>query len=129
MIAHRQTLDYTLATGWLTPFVTGLQDGKAKARQCSSCEKVSFPPLRFCRCGSTDGAWVTLSGNATIIWRTQGQDGDFALVQCDGSDTQTVMRLVNFGERDTSGKLIPSDTDSPALCLTPNSTNTTIGAT
>lgn len=119
MIAHRQTLDYTLETGWLTPFVNGLQDGVACARRCDRCANVSFPPVRVCGCGSAEGTWATLFGGATILWRTVGPDGDFALVQCDGADTQTVVRLVGFGAEETQGKLTASGSDQPALCLSP----------
>ena len=120
MIVYQQILNYSLNSGWLTPFVTGLKAGKAKARKCNCCSKVSFPPLRVCLCGSAEGAWQDLSGTGTIIWRTTGPDGDFALVQCDGADTQTIMRLIEFGANVTHGKIIASDTKKPALCLTPN---------
>ena len=119
MIPFSQTLDYSLETGWLTPFVTGLQMGDVIARTCQSCACVSFPPQRVCPCGDRKGDWVTLAGTATIKWRTHGADGDFALAQFDGASTQTVLRLVGFDATQKRGKLIASGSNAPALSLAP----------
>lgn len=119
MIPFRLTLDYTLETGWIAPFISGLGQGKAVARACQSCAAVSFPPQRVCSCGMRDGDWLTLAGTATIHWRTHGADGDFALAQFDGATTQTVVRLVGCKTHETRGKLVVADADAPALCLAP----------
>ena len=119
MISFRQSLDYNLETGWLSPFVKGLQSGQAIARKCQFCSKVSFPPIRVCFCGEDAGDWITLQGPATVIWRTYGADGDFALVQFDGASTGSVVRLLELGAGETRGQIQASGTDKPALCLGP----------
>lgn len=91
---YRLHLDYDLKAGWFAPFVDGLKQGQAVARCCSSCGRVSFPPLRTCsRCGSQDGDWQRLSGRAVLKARTQGMDGDFALVSFDGADALATVAL------------------------------------
>ena len=44
-------------------------------------------------CGSAEGEWVILSGRATVITRTSGTDGDFALARFDGADGLTTVAL------------------------------------
>ncbi len=119
MIAHRITLDYALGPGWLAPFIEGLQKGDLLGRRCSGCAKVHVPPVRTCDCGETTGSWQPLSGAARIVVETRGADGAFALVQFDGADTQSVVRLAGVADGDTRGKLCPSDGDTPAMVLGP----------
>jgi len=123
-IEYQLTLDYQLQEGWLEPFVGGLQQGIAVARCCSACKKISFPPIRVCECNHTDGEWVNLSGKARIVYRCDGTEGSFALVQFDGADTQTVVRLDNMSDATKDGYLIKSSIDNaidtPALVLTAN---------
>jgi uncharacterized OB-fold protein len=123
MIAHDITLEYTLNSGWMTPYVDGLRKGEAMARRCATCAKVSFPPVRICDCGGRDGFWEPLSGVAQVTLRTTGQDGDFAMASFEGAGTQTVVKLVNFGPTDTHGRLIAA-TELPALCLGPKEQET-----
>jgi len=63
-----------------------------------------------------------LSGEARIVYRCDGTEGSFALVQFDGADTQTVVRLDAMADTDTAGYLrhLPAvkPTDTPALVLT-----------
>jgi len=92
-IDYRLTLDYQLQTGWLEPFIHGLIQGNAVARRCSACKKITFPPIRVCACHHAQGDWVELSGKAEIAYRSEGADGSFALVQFEGADTKTVVRL------------------------------------
>ena len=119
MIAHRLELDYTLHPGWLTPFIEALSEGRALARRCSDCGKVSFPPVRVCPCGNSDGTWHHLTGAGQIIHRTTGSDGDFALVQMEGANTMAVMRLSDMAPSALSGQIITPPTAQPALCLGP----------
>lgn len=123
MIAHRLTLDYTLAAGWMAPFVEGVQTGQAVARTCAGCDGVSFPPVRVCGCGSADSAWTTLSGLARIVWRTDGADGSFALVQFEGATGQSVVRLSEMDEGETEGRLVISMGDLPQLVVGPKNRN------
>ncbi len=121
-IEYQLTLDYQLQTGWLKPFVRGLQKGIAVARCCSACKKTSFPPIRVCKCNNANGKWVNLSGEARIVYRCDGTDGSFALVQFDGADTQTVVRLDDMSDAEVVGYLKTSSAinsiDTPALVLT-----------
>ena len=104
-IDYRLTLDYQLQTGWLEPFINGLLQGYAVARRCSACAKTTFPPIRVCACQHTEGDWVNLSGKAEITYRCEGADGNFALVQFEGADTQTVVRLDAMADVDDIGYL------------------------
>lgn len=121
-IEYQLTLDYQLQAGWLEPFIRGLQQGIAVARRCHACEKISFPPLRVCNCHHTHGKWVNLSGGARIVYRCDGTEGSFALVQFDGADTQTVVRLDNMSDAEVIGYLKKSPSENPnntpALVLT-----------
>lgn len=120
-IEYQLTLDYQLQAGWLEPFVRGLRQGLAIARCCNACKKTSFPPLRVCGCKHTIGEWVNLSGEARIVYRCDGTEGSFALVQFVGADTQTVVRIDTMSETEKVGYLQSSPTqnpnDTPALVL------------
>jgi len=106
LITHYQlTLDYQLHPGWLEPYIRGLQQGAALGKSCSACKIISFPPIHVCECGHTNGEWVSLSGKAHIVNRCTGTEGDFALVQFDGADTKTVVRLENISDADFVGYL------------------------
>ena len=118
MISHHLALEYNLASGWMTPFVEGLRTGVATGRHCSDCAKVSFPPVRICPCGSTNGTWVALSGQAEIIWRTDGSDGSFALARFEGANTLSSVKLIDVDDDTTDGQLIASEGDLPMLLLT-----------
>ena len=119
MITHQLTLDYTIATGWFRPFVEGLQTGQANARRCDTCRRVSFPPVRVCECGSAEGTWEVLSGDAVILHRTDGSDGSFALVQFNGADTHSVVRVVGIPSESSAGILVVAAVGLPQLCLGP----------
>lgn len=116
MIPHHLALDYTLQPGWMAPYVDGLQEGLAMARQCAACATTSFPPHRICRCGAAAGAWITLKGDAEIAYKTAGADGQFSLAQFDGADTSAVVRLQDIAPDQTRGTLHASGT---ALVLGP----------
>lgn len=116
MISHQLSLDYTLAPGWMSPFIDGLLDGRAVASKCSACARVSFPPQRTCVCGARESVWIKLSGKAEIVFRTTGADGDFALVQFEGADTKTVARLDGFGAA-RSGQIAAPEGDLPQIIL------------
>ncbi len=116
---YKLTLDYTLAPGWMRPYVDGLKTGQALARHCTACKETSFPPMRVCRCGDTQLDWVVLSGRAQVLFRTEGIDGAFALVQFDGADTRSVVSLDRFMPNTHHGHLAPSTGDVPRLCLHP----------
>jgi hypothetical protein len=91
------TLDYDLAEGFLGPYLTGLREGRAVAGACTACHRIALPPETTCPCGARRFAAHTLSGKATVLWRTTGTDGDMALVRFDGADTLSVARLDGFG--------------------------------
>ncbi|WP_223424524.1 Zn-ribbon domain-containing OB-fold protein [Tateyamaria pelophila] len=118
MISYPLSLNYSLAPGWLEPFVSGLETGAALARKCDACAAVSFPPLRVCPCGATDATWVTLPGTARIELRTYGSDGAFGLVRFDGADTRATVRLVDIAPDEETGRIMASDAQRPMLCLT-----------
>ncbi|MEP6017672.1 MAG: hypothetical protein ABJ251_04195 [Paracoccaceae bacterium] len=118
MISHHLVLDYNLTSGWMMPFIEGVKAGVATGRHCSDCAKVSFPPLRICPCGSANGTWVALSGQAEIIWRTDGSDGSFALARFEGANTLSSVKLIDVSADTTHGQLIASDGDLPMLLLT-----------
>jgi uncharacterized protein len=110
------TLDYDLAEGFLGPYLTGLRDGRAVAGACTACHRIALPPEATCPCGARRFAAHTLSGKATVLWRTTGTDGDVALVRFDGADTLSVARLDGFGGQ--SRGQITAQPDS-ALVLVP----------
>lgn len=117
MINKSFTLDYRLSAGWLKPWVDGLFVGKAVGRVCAECKNISFAPIRACICGGLDGSWIELPGTASIIHRTDGLDGSFALARFDGADTNCVVRLKDFAADLTRGQLAAADNGLPALIL------------
>jgi uncharacterized OB-fold protein len=112
-------LSYSLAAGWLAPYVEALYQGRALARACRSCRHASFPPLYSCGCPSPAPYWQDLSGRADILFRTDGLDGHFALARFASSTTMAVVRLVGLSDDDHEGKLIAPIDGSPALLLGP----------
>lgn len=119
MIKHQITLEYTLAAGWMKPFVDGLIAGKAVATKCASCAHVSYPPQRTCTCGEAKFDWITLSGVANINFRTTGSDGDFGLVQFDGANTQSTVRLEMTNTDRRQGQIAKSESGLPKMILEP----------
>lgn len=117
MIDHELTLHYRLAPGWLSPWVTALAEGRALAAVCDGCGRVSFPPLRRCRCGRGTWDWRELAGTARILRRSTGADGDFALAAFDGADTRTTVRLLDLGPGAIAGKLRIPPTDAAAAMI------------
>ena len=118
MIDHQLILDYQLNAGWLAPYVDGLKDGKVIARECVSCSRISFPPVRSCICGNTDGRWKQIEGTAKILQRTTGIDGDFALVRFDGVDTASVVALDAVSVSATTVIIKKTNSKLPQLILT-----------
>lgn len=112
MITYHLSLEYDLKAGWLAPFVDALTRGEAMARACADCERVSFPPLRTCLCGSRRADWVKLSARAQVVTQTRGPDGAFALVQFEGADGLTTCAIDEAA--DSSG---PSKPSAETLCL------------
>jgi uncharacterized protein len=110
------TLDYTLGEGFLAPYLDGLRKGEARAGRCPACGRVALPPEPVCACGGRATQMVTLSGVATLLWRTSGTDGDVGLVRFDGAQSNALARLDGF-DRETRGR-IASSADA-ALVLTP----------
>ena len=118
MIEHPLILDYQLNAGWLTPYIDGLQEGKLIAHQCASCSRTSCPPVRSCICGNTDGRWKQLKGTASILQRTTGADGDFAMVRFDGADTLSVVALDTVSLSATTVVIKTTNSKLPQLILT-----------
>jgi uncharacterized OB-fold protein len=49
------------------PFWDGCAAGELRLQRCAPCDELYFPPRRACpKCLSTDVAWETLSGRATL---------------------------------------------------------------
>lgn len=93
------TLEYDTAEGFLGAYLTGLREGRAVARSCDACGRTALPPEATCHCGGKDFSPRPLSGEATIVWRTTGSDGDMALVRFYGADTLSVARLDGFSDQ------------------------------
>lgn len=86
-------LEYALGEGWLAPWLDGLRQGRAVASSCTTCGAGQFPPLRDCpNCHRPSNGWTTLAGTASILSRTIGADGDFALVQFEGAERAAIAR-------------------------------------
>jgi hypothetical protein len=112
-------LSYSLAAGWLAPYVDALYQGRALARGCRSCQHTSFPPLYSCGCPNPAPYWLYLSGRADIVFRTDGLDGHFSLVRFASSTNMAVVRLVGLSEDARVGKLVAPIAGSPGLILGP----------
>lgn len=118
-----QTLDYDLAEGWLAPWVAGVREGRAVASTCGTCGTARFPPLRICPgCNAPSDSWRGLTGRATILFRTTGRDGDFALARFDGSEGAAIVRLAGLPAGAVSGRLLSAPEGPPALILGPEPT-------
>ncbi|WP_171128495.1 MULTISPECIES: Zn-ribbon domain-containing OB-fold protein [unclassified Ruegeria] len=117
---HQVSLDYSLAEGWLAPWIEGLRQGKAIASHCKTCGGAQFPPLRVCPdCRTPSDGWVTLSGRAAIQWRTTGADGDFAVAKFEGAHGATVLRSAHLPPHAAHGRLRACAEGPPILQLEP----------
>ncbi len=122
MTRYQMSLDYTLNPGWMAPFIEGLHEGRAVARACTDCARVSFPPLKTCLCGGREGLWRVLSGRAEFVTRTTGSDGDFALAQFEGASGLATLRLADMPVAASHGQLRPATGPVPQLILGPERT-------
>ena len=114
------TLDYTLGEGWLAPWLDGLRAGAAVASACSACGDAHFPPLRVCpTCRIPCDGWLRLKGGATILFRTAGADGDFAMARFDGASGTAIVRSDALPQGATRARLSPCPDDPPRLALIP----------
>ena len=114
------TLDYALGEGWLKPWLDGLREGKAVASTCPSCGEAQFPPLRTCPdCRIPSDGWRTLPGGATILFRTTGTDGDFAMARFDGARGAAIARAGALPEGATRAVLAACPDDPPLMSLGP----------
>ena len=108
---RRVELDYSLGEGWLAPWLEGLRQGKAVASTCGACGAAQFPPLRICpACRVPSDGWSALGGGATILFRTIGTDGDFALVRFDGAEGAALARA----------SALPQGADRAVIGASPN---------
>ena len=119
---HRLTLDYQLGEGRLRPFLEGLREGSARARDCPSSGRVTFPPEGVSLRNNSDNdrpssGWKTLSGACTILCRTTGAGGAFALVRFDGADNLAVCRIADPADEGKRAMLIASESPQPALTI------------
>ena len=123
MINHSMTLDYSLAPGWMAPFIEGLKGGQARAKQCAHCHRVSFPPVRTCSCGGLEQDWIELTGTAQLIYQCVGLDGHFAMVRFTGADTLSVVKLKGFEHlapgNNNQGVLLAARAEMPAMVVGP----------
>ena len=111
-------LDYTLGEGWLAPWVEALREGRALASSCSECGSAYFPPVRHCpNSGALSDGWQPLSGRATILFRTAGADGDFALAAFDGAQGAAIVRAERLPQDATRGSLQAIPDGQPTLIL------------
>ncbi|MEM8729186.1 MAG: hypothetical protein AAGF79_04635 [Pseudomonadota bacterium] len=111
-------LDYTLGEGWLAPWIDGLRNGIAVASSCSACDGAFFPPLRTCpTCRVRCDGWRRLSGGATVLYRTHGTDGDFAMARFDGATGAAIARSDALPAGATRAVLAASVDDPPQLSL------------
>ena len=117
---HRVTLDYSLGEGWLAPFLDGLRQGKAMASLCPNCDAAHFPPLRVCpTCRAPCEGWRALGGGATVLHRTGGSDGDFAMARFDGASGAAIADAGALPPDATRALLAPCPDDPPGLALIP----------
>lgn len=115
-------LEYSLAEGWLSPWLDGLRTGKAVASTCAACGDAQFPPLRCCpNCGAPCDGWKTLEGGATVMFRTTGTDGDFALARFDGAGGGAIARCDALPPGALRAELAPASgaDEPPVLSLVP----------
>ena len=112
------SLDYALGEGWLSPWLDGLRVGKAVASTCSTCGDAHFPPLRTCpTCRTRSDGWRTLGGGATVLYRTEGTDGDFAMVRFDGASGAAIAHADGLPEGATRVLLAACPDDPPRISL------------
>ena len=117
---HTLSLDYSLAEGWLRPWVDGLHEGRAVASVCNTCDCAHFPPLRICPdCKAPSENWRELSGGAKLQYRTSGSDGDFALAQFDGAEGLAVVRTERLPKDARRGRLAAVPDGELRLSLEP----------
>tara|TARA_R110002094_G_scaffold2426_3_gene9997 strand:+ start:1740 stop:2111 length:372 start_codon:yes stop_codon:yes gene_type:complete len=115
---RRVMLDYSLGEGWLARWLDGLRDGKAVASTCATCDETQFPPLRVCpTCRQRSDGWRTLGGGATVQFRTNGSDGDIAMVRFDGASNACIARAEALPQGATRCALATSPDDRPFLAL------------
>ncbi|MDB6177731.1 hypothetical protein PAF17_09430 [Paracoccus sp. Z330] len=106
-------LDYAQPTGRLASHFGALARGNAMAWLCAGCGHVAFPPSLTCgSCGARDGAWIALSGRATLIQRSDMQGAAYALVRFDGADNAALVRLKNPEITTQRGALLPPENES-----------------
>jgi len=115
---RRVALDYTINEGWLAPWLAGLRLGEAIASTCSDCGTAQFPPQRACpTCRKPSDGWRRLTGGATILHRTTGSDGDFAMARFDGASGAAIARADRVPHGATRACLAPGPDDPPVLSL------------
>jgi uncharacterized protein len=112
------TLDYTLEFGALAPYITALGKGEALASACQNCGFTAYPARLLCpKCASSPVEWKPLSGRAQIVHRTAGPEHAFALVQFEGADTRSVVRLHAIPPHVSQGWLIAPRDELTGLWL------------
>ncbi len=115
---HQVSLEYTLAEGWLAPWIEGLRAGQAVASYCDVCATAQFPPMRVCPdCRASSGGWVTLSGRAEVQWRTSGTDGDFAIAKFEGAQQAALLQCKHLPAGATHARLRACPEGPPILQL------------
>ena len=119
---YQLVLDYHLGEGALGPYLEGLSEGIALARQCRRCDRVTFPPERNCTCQSQDNlpasiGWKTLAGTATIVHRTVGLGGGYALARFDGADNLAVCRIDNPDDEGSHATLLATGEYRPGITI------------
>ncbi|WDR00548.1 hypothetical protein PSC71_07260 [Devosia sp. J2-20] len=104
---RQMVLDYTLVFGALAPYAEAVRAGEALASVCQHCGHTAFPARIVCpQCTGNVIAWKKLSGRARILQRTAGLEQTFALVQFDGAETRSIVRLHAIDPHLSHGRLI-----------------------
>jgi uncharacterized OB-fold protein len=96
-------LDYRHGVGRFGPYFAALEDGRALAAQCPSCDRTWFPPRAFCPEHGIRTVDRLLAGTGTIAAVTDGPSrlpfsgcetsGSLVLVAMDGADNLALGRM------------------------------------
>ncbi len=62
-----------MADSIIKQYYDALGNGKLLGKKCNKCSAVTFPPTTACEeCGSTDQAWLELSGKGEMLFVSHG---------------------------------------------------------
>lgn len=62
-----------MTTSIIQKYYDGLREHRILATKCAKCDGYTFPPTTACEhCGSTEVAWVELSGKGSALFLSNG---------------------------------------------------------